>query len=234
MEGVLHPYLHGTTAGRSVLDAARAAAALTTAAAGRVVTLAGHSAGGFAVLSANELARGTDGEGLDVRLAVAMSPVADLAVAMAHLARTPGQAAFAVQVAATWPGVEDVDPAAVLTPAAVERDHHLRTARLARLVRIFGSDPTRWVRAEGFAHGAWAAALERQSAGRSPGAAPVVLVHGEADDLPVRWTKQLAATLPGAELLTYPGVDHMGIHDAARRDVVDRLVAALTGAAPHR
>ena len=54
----MHPYLHGTTAGRSVLDAARAAAELTTAAAGNVVALAGHSAGGFAVLWANELAAG--------------------------------------------------------------------------------------------------------------------------------------------------------------------------------
>jgi hypothetical protein len=26
----------------------------------------------------------------------------------------------------------------------------------------------------------------------------------------------------------------MGVHDAARRDVVERLVAALTGAAAHR
>ena len=55
-----------------------------------------------------------------------------------------------------------------------------------------------------------------------------MLVHGEADDdVPLRWTKQLAAELSDAELLTYHGADHMAVHDAARRDVVDRIVAAL-------
>ena len=68
VEGVTHPYLHGTTAGRSVLDAARAAADLPATGAGDVVALAGHSAGGHAVLWANELAATDDGAGLDVRL----------------------------------------------------------------------------------------------------------------------------------------------------------------------
>ena len=70
------------------------------------------------------------------------------------------------------------------------------------------------------------------SNGSRPGARPaprrVLLVHGDADEvLPVRWTKQVAAELPGAELLTYAGADHMSIHDAAHRDVVDRILDAL-------
>jgi hypothetical protein len=55
----------------------------------------------------------TTGDGLDIRLAVAMSPVADLAVAVRHFATTRGAAAFAVQLAATWPSVEPVDVHAV-------------------------------------------------------------------------------------------------------------------------
>ena len=228
MEGTVHPYLHGTTAGRSVLDAARAAADLTTAAAGNVVALAGHSAGGFAVLWANELAGDTDGEGLDVRLAVPMSPVADLAVALAHFATTRRFGSYAVQVAGTWDGVEDVAAADVLTPAALKRLHRLRTDTLGGLNRAFRGEPAQWIRADGFRHGAWAAALERQSAGRTAGAAPLLLVHGDADEiLPVRWSKQVAAELPDAELRTYAGADHMSIHDAAHRDVVDRILDAL-------
>ena len=226
MVGAVHPYLHGTTAGPGVLDAARAAAEL--AGAGPVVAVAGHSAGGFAVLWANELAAGPHGDGLDVRLAVPMSPVADLAVTMAHFATGQGGAAFPVQVAATWPSVEPVEAAAVLTPEAIRRTHHLWHDRLARLLQVYRGDAARWVRADGFAHGEWAAALARQSAGRAPGAAPVVLVHGEADeDVPVRWTKQLAAELTGAELLTYPGADHMSVQDAARQAVVGRILAAV-------
>jgi acetyl esterase/lipase len=228
MEGVVHPYLHGTTAGRAVLDAARAAVDLTTAGAGRVVAIAGHSAGGHAVLWANELAAGADGDGLDVRLAVPMSPVADLAAAMTHYATSTGQAAFPVQLAATWPSVEPVDAAAVLTPAALERVDHLWTDRLAHLMRVFGGDAGRWVRVEGFAEPAWAEALARQSAGHAPGAAPVLLVHGDADEaVPVAWTSPLAAGI-GAELRTYPGADHMGVAEAARADVVTALLSAVS------
>ena len=110
----------------------------------------------------------------------------------------------------------------------MRRLHHLRTSALGGLDRTFRGEPARWVRAEAFRHGAWAAALERQSAGRRPGAAPLLLVHGDADEiLPVRWTKQVAAELRGAELLTYAGADHMAVHDAARRDVVDRILDAV-------
>ena len=65
-----------------MLDAARAAAALTATGAGRSVAIAGHSAGGHAVLWANQLAAGDDGAGLEVAVAVPMAPIGDLAVAM--------------------------------------------------------------------------------------------------------------------------------------------------------
>ena len=84
------------------------------------------------------------------------------------------------------------------------------------------------MRADGFTEGAWAAALARQSAGRSPGASPVVVVHGDADgDVPVQWSEQFAADVPDVELCTYPGADHMTIHDAARDDVIARILASV-------
>ncbi len=232
VEGPVHPYLHGATAGQAVLDAVRATVDLTTTGAGPRVAIAGHSAGGHAVLWANELATGEDGAGLDIRLAVPMSPVADLAVAMDHYATTRGMAAFPVQLAATWPSVEPVDLTEVLTPAAIARSSHLWTDRLGHLVRVFGGDPARWVRAEGFRGGEWAAALARQSAGRVAGAAPVVLVSGDADDaVPAAWTRQLEARLrqleANVEALEYAGADHMGVYDAARADVVERVLASL-------
>jgi hypothetical protein len=156
-----------------------------------------------------------------------MSPVADLAATMAHYATSVGQAAFPVQMAATWPSVEPVDAAAVLTTAALERVDHLWTDRLAHLVRVFGGDAGRWVKVEGFTEPAWAEALARQSAGHAPGAAPVLLVHGDADEaVPVVWSSTIAAEI-GAELRTYHDADHMGVADAARADVVTALLTAI-------
>jgi pimeloyl-ACP methyl ester carboxylesterase len=146
---------------------------------------------------------------------------------MDHYGRSHGQAAFPIQLAATWPTVEPVVAADVLTPAAVDELEHLWTDRLERLVRIFGGDAARWVRADGFAEGAWADALAVQSAGRTPGAAPVLLVHGDADDAaPVEWSRRLAADR-GMALRVYPGADHMGVAEAARGDVVAAITAAL-------
>ena len=154
--------------GASVLDAARAAADLTTAGAGNVVAIAGHSAGGFAVLWANELAAGADGDGprrpprrADVagrRPRRGDGPLRD-----DPRARPPSPCSSP----ATWPGVEDVDAGGVLTPAAIAPPRPpLRADRLGRpragvpwRPGAGGSAPT------AFADGAWAAALERQSAG---------------------------------------------------------------------
>ncbi|MET0326421.1 MAG: prolyl oligopeptidase family serine peptidase [Ilumatobacteraceae bacterium] len=232
VEGSTHPYLHGLTAGRAVLDAVRAAAELSTTGAGPVTALAGHSAGGHAVLWANELAATAEGDGLDVRLAVPMSPIGDLTVTMARYADDDGRAAFPVQLAATWADVEPVVPADALTPAALARLDDLHTKRLAGLQHTFRGHATRWIRPGGLTTGAWAAALERQSAGRRPGAAPVLLVHGEADDdALVGWTTTLAETIrtTGTEvtLRTYPATDHMAIHDAAQDDVLASLSRAL-------
>ena len=227
MEAPVHPYLHGTTAGHAVLDAARAAALLTTTGAGNVVAIAGHSAGGHAVLWANELAAGPDGDGLDVRVAVPMSPIIDLAVGMDHYARTAGQAAFPVQLAATWPGVEPVDAGAVLTAAATERLDHLRTDRLEHLFKVFGGPAARWVRAAGFAEPSWARALTAQTPGRTGGAAPTLLVHGDADEAAlVEWSRRFAADT-GATLREYAGADHMAVGPRGRAEVVTTIVDAL-------
>jgi dienelactone hydrolase len=233
IEGVPHPYLHGTTAGQSVLDAARAAAAVTATGAGGTVSLAGHSAGGHAVLWANELAAGDDGAGLEVAVVVPIAPVGDLTVAMTSYARTPGMAAFPVQLAATWPGVEPVAAEDVLTPAAIERLDHLQHDRIERLGRVFAGNPARWVCVDGFATPSWSTALQSQSAGHRQGAGPVLVVHG-ADDVAVQieWSEALVellgATGQRAELRAYKGADHMRVGDAARADVVGRIVDAMS------
>ncbi len=229
MEGTLHPYLHGVTAGQSVLDAARAAAGLDSCGAGPTVALTGHSAGGHAVLWANELAAGADGAGLDVRSTVAIAPITDLAAAMCDYATRSSMAYYAVMLVATWPSVEPVAVERVLTPPALARLDHVTTDRLSALRHVFWGRGSRWLRADGFGDPAWADALTRQSAGRRPGASPVLLAHGDVDDaVAIAWTRASVAALPDLELREYPGADHIGVHDAARADVVARVLAALS------
>ena len=226
IEGVTHPYLHGTSAGQSVLDAARAATALTATGAGTKVALAGHSAGGHAVLWANELAAGVDGDGLEVAVAVPMAPVGDLTVAMTTYARTPGMAAFPIQLAATWPGIEPVVAADVLTRAGhrtagapAARSPRPAGPRVRRRPRPLGT--RRRVRHTGLVDRA--CRLSRRRAWR--GAAPLLVVHGE-EDTAVRldWAHALVDRLAAAgqevEFRAHAGADHMGVGDSARTDVM--------------
>ncbi len=215
VEGVDHPYLHGTTAGRSILDAARAAGDLPATGAGTAVVLAGHSAGGHGVLWANELATGADGDGLDVRHTVAISPVSDLAAAMELYGGLRGHAAYAVMLAATWSGVEPVETADALTPAAVARLDALRTRRLDGLMGTYHGRAEQWVR--GFTSAAWQAALARQSAGGG-GRSAVTVVQGTADPVVLNeWCDDLVDRLRGAgcvaELRAYAGADHTSVLD---------------------
>lgn len=232
VEGVRHPYLHGTTAGRSVLDAVRAAAAFEEAGARPVAALAGHSAGGHAVMWANQLATEDVDDGLDVRAVAAIAPIGDLVVAMDHYATTVGHAAFAVQLAATWPGIEPVDAGDVLTTAAQHECTVLDRACLDGVLGVYRGDPSPWIRPAGFHTGAWPHALAAQSVGGAPGRARVVIVHG-ADDgsvLPA-WSEQLVADIRlaggDAELRRHRHADHNGVLEAARHEVVELLVAAI-------
>ena len=73
----IHPYLIGTSEGRSVLDSIRAVQALPDAHASDEAVVIGHSQGGHAALWAAELAP-TYAPDLDVLGAMAASPPADL------------------------------------------------------------------------------------------------------------------------------------------------------------
>ena len=185
------------------------------------------------MLWANELAAGDDGAGLDVAVAVPMAPIGDLTVAMTTYAGTPDMAAFPIQLAATWPGVEPVDAADVLTPAAIERLDHLQHDRLARLVRVFGGDPARWVRVDGFATPSWSAALRTQSPGGRRGAAPLFIVHGEDDtavrlDWATRWSTGSPPPARTSSCAPTPAPTTWVSATPLATDVVGRIVEAMS------
>jgi 3-oxoadipate enol-lactonase len=53
---------------------------------------------------------------------------------------------------------------------------------------------------------------------------PTLVLHGEADRIvPVAWGRELAATIPGARLITYPGAGHNYLTDVTERANADVL-----------
>ncbi len=113
-----HPYIVGASAGRSVLDAALAAAAMPETGAGPRTVLIGGSQGGHAVLWAADLAA-TAAPSLDVLGAVAFAPAGDLeAIARYDRSASAGSDAWssAVMLVTAWHAVYGL-PLDVLTPS---------------------------------------------------------------------------------------------------------------------
>jgi acetyl esterase/lipase len=232
-----HPYLVGESEGRSTLDIVRAARSLAdrTGASSRTL-LAGHSQGGHAVLFANEIA-GEWAPELDLLGVVAGAPPTELAELAAGL-DSPFRGYLGL-VAAGWSAAHpEADLSQVLTPLGEELAEEADESCVADLVQrwsehtadeLIAHDPTEV--------DPWAELLVENDPGRDPGAAPVLIIHGEADKLiPVDTSQVLAARMCEAgsvvRRITYPGQDHGGVVVAALADVFDWIDERLAGEAP--
>lgn len=179
-----HPYLDGTSEARAVLDAARAAAALPGAGAGRSVVVFGHSQGGQAALfSAAIAARYAP----DLRLlgVAAAAPPTDLVALARHLDRLDYGTAYLVELAA---GIGATDPAAdprrIMTRrgashlALVERGctDQLVAAYTGLTARAaFTRDPRDTP--------PWSTALASDATPTAPAGLPVLVLQGDRDPI---------------------------------------------------
>ncbi len=178
----IHPYLVGTSEGRSILDAIRAARALPDAGAGERAAIVGISQGGHAALWAAEILDGYAPE-LDVAGVVAASPPIDLrAVQRTVLGRgDAGEAAWleSLMVAAAWREVYDTRLDGLITDDGM------------RIVRALSDDcpwsiagPTQSpFRVDPGSVPEWQALLEVNSPGREPARPPILVLAATADDL---------------------------------------------------
>ena len=114
----VHPYLVGTSEGRSVLDAARAARALNKHISDRVI-VAGHSQGGHAALWAASLASSYTRD-LDVRGTVAFAPASQIDEQEPLLNALTSPGGFSGLVAIILRGVQVANPG--LDPSALLSD----------------------------------------------------------------------------------------------------------------
>jgi dienelactone hydrolase len=221
----------GLSAGRAVLDVARAARGLEGAGAGDRVVLHGHSEGGHAVLWAAELAP-TYAPELQVLGVAASAPGAELATTLKTARDRPTTVTSgAMLIVVAWSDAYRL-PLDVLTPAGRKTVDRVRSTCLEELAK----DPEQVaVRlSDLLTTPPWPALLARNTPGHAATPAPILLVQGADDD---RVTPAATRALVGrlcrlgdtVELRTYQHTGHFDIPKVAAADVVAWIGDRLAG-----
>ena len=229
-----HPYIVGQSEGRSVLDIVKASRQLPGEAVSNRFAVWGHSQGGHAALFAGQLAP-TWAPGLKLVGVVAGAPPSQLLDVSTALSTSPSRG-FLFMVAA---GLNAADPTLnlddVLTPKAQALLPIIDTGCNAEVFRAFSADPLNTLLTPGgLSTGAWAAAVAANEPGRVRIAAPVLIVHGDRDEvIPVATSAKLLSTMCSTKTRVqrkiYPGQDHSGAAVASFFDVSVWLTARFAG-----
>lgn len=234
-----HPWLVGLSEGRSVLDSVRAAGQIPQAHAGRRFVAAGASQGGGAALFAGELASEYAPE-LEPSGVVAAAPAAELDL-LALLPEEAGQPAAgylvmgALGFAAAYPDLRLED---VLAEEAIGQREQVEQMCLREITDTFsGYSFERLLVSSPAEEDRWAAAIAENTPGRRTTPAPVLLVHGDRDEVvPPVVSELLLQRLCGAGVRTqrkeYPGADHTGVVAAASEDLLSWIEARSAGEVP--
>lgn len=229
-----HQYLVGETAARGVLDAARAAARLPAAHAGKDVAMLGWSQGGQAALFAGEIAPAYAPD-LKVRGIATLAPAAVVWHAQIdpffRMGTPHGYSMLRGYNAAYGLPLDMLsDRGRELVAAAGE-------GCVLELFKQIGQSKAPGVVGDVTAAAGWREALERNDAGRHVSAAPVLLVHGTADNIVLPAGTQLyqqRACAAGSRLEVdwIEGGDHRSIMPAAQDRILGWLDARMRGEAP--
>lgn len=229
----VHPYLVGETAARGALDAVRAAGHLRAARAGRSVAMLGWSQGGQAALFAGEIAPAYAPD-LRVQGIAALAPAA----VVWHAQIDPF---FRMGTPHGYSILRGYNAAYGLPlDMLTDRGRHLMTVAgegcVLELFKQIGQSKAPGVVGDVTATAGWRTALERNDAGRRMSSAPVLLVHGTADNIVLPAGTQLyqqRACAAGSRLEVdwIEGGDHRSIIPAAQDHILAWLDARLRGEA---
>lgn len=210
-----HLYLVGVSQGRGVLDAAKAIRSLPGQRIGTRLVVWGHSQGGHAALFAGELAK-TWAPRLRLRGVVAGAPPSQLSNVQASLTTSPFRGYLLMVAAGMHAAYPQLDLTTVLTPKGMEVfpvvDRGCNATVFAEVNKYSLAD---LVNVEGLKDPAWANALAENEPGARKISAPVLIVHGDADEqIPVETSAALKKTMCAAGTSVtrkiYPGADHGG------------------------
>ncbi len=224
----VHPYLVGSAAGRSVLDIVRAARQLDPSI-GRRFIITGVSQGGQAALFAASLA-GSWTPDLRLRGAISYAPGSHLLEQKNLLPSLTSPSSLSAVAALILAGAvttsPSLEPAEILTGPALSLYPQINRKCLASLSlpdSFGGLAPSTLIRP-----GADTAALDKALRAMNPAVridGPVMLAQGSADTtaFPV-YTELLRSELEAKgdriDYRLYPGIDHLGIVDAAEADAM--------------
>ncbi|MEU4622645.1 alpha/beta fold hydrolase [Actinoplanes sp. NPDC023801] len=210
-----HPYLIGASAGRSLIDNVRAARLLDPALSTQYV-VDGHSQGGQGALFASQLAPSYDGN-LVLKGTAAIAPVSNTQEFINYI---PGTAAQGYLVMALY-GVSVVDPTFkwkdVLAAPAEEKLGVLQSGCLYDILDAYDEFTAEQLVEGGVVSDAVLAKMASyENPAQTAPSAPVLLVHGTADDaVPYFASEILAGQIAGYGVpVTFQTVEN-ATHDGA-------------------
>ncbi|HEX6238976.1 MAG TPA: lipase family protein [Acidimicrobiales bacterium] len=177
-----HPYLVGESEGRSVLDAAKAAARLPGADAGRELAIIGYSQGGHGALWAGQLAESWSPDH-EVLGTVAGAPATELPVIMRAGSAGPVAGFLMMIIAGFAEAYPEADASDVLTAAGETALDRVDEGCVGDVVGGFASAREQLVEPEAASAEPWASLMAENDPGRVVADAPVLVLHSAADDL---------------------------------------------------
>lgn len=224
----IHPYLDGTSEGRSVVDIVRAARQLDPAI-GRRMIITGASQGGQAALFAASLA-GRWTPDLRLRGTISYAPGSHLfeqkELLPALTAPSSLSAVAAMILSGAVTGSSDIEPGEILTPPALAlypQVDRICLPALSESDSFGGLAPSTLIRGD-----ADTTELDKALKAMNPAVkidGPVLIAQGSADQTAFPFytemlRDELAAKGTKVTYLSYPGVDHGGVVDAAEADAM--------------
>lgn len=230
-----HPYLVGSSEGRSVLDAARAARLVPGTGAGRDVVALGHSQGGHAVLFAGELAA-TYAPDLHLLGVVVAAPVADLTALLPAAITSPTALGLVVMgIYGAHAADAQADPASVLTSGAIAKAGVLDRACALPILAAYEGAPAAVIARDPGTVPPWPALFAASSAGARPIPAPLLVVQGGADTLIDPFFTQAFVAKEckvgtRVDYVLFPNAGHGTVIAAARATFLRFLAARVRGA----
>lgn len=231
----VHPYLVGESEGRSVLDAARAAARIEAAGAGAAVVAFGHSQGGHAALFAGALAPDYAPD-LDLLGVATSAPAAELSTLLrSAVPISPAFGLVASSIYAYGEAYDELELADVLTPAAIERIEVVDRECLQGVTDAFIDQRTSaWLVTNPLDVEPWAARVEQNEPGSRKIDAPVLVAQGTTDFVVLASSTDTAVDrlCAGGNLVEYreyPGADHGEVLGEAGEGILDWVDARLAG-----